>query len=177
MKKLMLALLMITALVASAADKTKIPKNKWFQNGKGYKEALELQKQTDALMLVYFENNSSSDQKGLCSWWEKKGLSQPDVQRVVDDMIKVKFTFPLSKDDQALADKWYVKKCPNVMVIQPDGWRARVDLFDWTGNKPDLYDPQTLVQNILNASAAESKLKRKFPADESKAGEAQPEAK
>lgn len=166
----MLVSVIALGFTAIAADK--VPKNKWFLNGKGYKEAVELQKQTGALLFVYFENNSSSDQKGLCSWWEKKGLSQPDVQRVVDDMIKVKFTFPLSKDDQALADKWFVKKCPNVMVIQDNGWRARVDLFDWSGGKPDLYDAKKLVQNILNACDPKG-FRPKAPADTSKADEAE----
>jgi hypothetical protein len=151
--KLVLLVCAMLAAVAVAADKdAKIPKNKWFLNGKGYQEALDLQKQTGANLLVYFEKNFPADEKGLCNWWEKKGLIQPDVQKVVEQLIKVKFTFPLSRDDQALADKWKINKCPVIMVVQTNGWRERVQVFDWTGNQPRLKQVRDIVQGFQDAS-------------------------
>lgn len=166
-------LIVSSLLCASAADKeAKVPKNKWFMNGRGYAEALELQKQTGANLLVYFERTFAKDEKGLCSWWEKKGLQHPDVQKVVDDYIKVKFSFPLSKDDQVLADKWKINKCPVVMVIQTNGWHNRVAVFDWPNGKPDLKDPKDIVQCILDASAPHEFKGRKGAADTDQPGDA-----
>lgn len=117
------------------------------------KALLAIQKQTGADLLVYSCRTTPADQKGLCSWWEKKGLAQPDVQRIVDDYIKVRFTFPLGKDDQGLADRWKINTCPVVLVVQTNGWRERVAVYDWPDNGPKLKEPRAIVQAILDASA------------------------
>lgn len=163
-------LLLAFAMGALAAEKVaKVPKAKWFQNGKGYQEALALQKQTGADVLVYFARYAPSDQKGLCTWFEKKGLQQPEVQQVVDDYIKVKFTFPLGKDDQALADKWKINKCPVLVVVQTNGWHERAAVFNWTGNQPQLKQPADIVQEILDASAPNRGRASRAVAEEKKA--------
>lgn len=165
-----------SALAAEPAAKSaKVPKTKWFQNGKGYQEALELQKQTGADVLVYFAKYSPADQKGLCTWFEKKGLQHPDVQAVVDDYIKVKFTFPLGKDDQALADKWKINKCPVVIVVQTNGWHARASVFDWPAGEPKLKQPDGIVQEILDASAAKSRSHKRAATEDKEGGEKKPE--
>ncbi len=163
---------MIAAAVFAAEKEAKVPKNEWLLNGKGYQQALDLQKKTGANMLVYFAKYFPKDQKGLCDWWEKKGLAQPDVQQLVDDYIKVKFMFPLGRDDQELADKWKINKCPVLLVVQTNGWRERAAVFDWPGGKPSLLPPKQIVQNILNASAAhEFKHRNAAPAEEEKPAE------
>lgn len=155
MRSGVLVLIMLTlAASALAAEKpARVPKARWLLNGKGYQEALALQKQTGADILVYFRRLYPSDQKGLCNWWEKRGLAQPEVQKVVDDYIKVRFDFPLGKDDQKLADDWKINKCPVLVVVQTNGWRRRAAVFDWPNGRPELKSPHDLVQSILDASA------------------------
>jgi hypothetical protein len=165
MKRGVMTLLSLAiAVTAIAADRpATVPRHKWFLNGKGYKEAIELQKQTGADILVYFRRTYPSDQKGLCGWWEKRGLAQPEVQKIVDDYIKVRFDFPLSRDDQKLADDWKINKCPVLVVVQTNGWRERAAVFDWPGGRPELKSPHDIVQSILNASAPSS-MQRRWPA-------------
>jgi len=157
----MVLVVLSLAALAPAAEKTaKVPKSRWFLNGRGYEEALTLQKQTGADMLVYFRRMYPSDQKGLCSWWEKRGLAQPEVQKVVDDYIKVRFDFPLGKDDQKLADDWHINKCPVLVVVQTNGWRERAAVFDWPNGRPELKSPHDIVQSILNASVPSARIRK-----------------
>lgn len=152
MKAWWVGLLLVWALAAGAASPEKFPEKKWFQNGKGYAEALELQKATGADLFVYFARYSPSDQKGLCHWFEGKSLQHPSVEKQLRDYIKVKFTFPLGKDDQAIADKFRVNKCPAVFVVQTNGWNHRVPVFDWPNNQPDLVPAEKLVPAIREKS-------------------------
>jgi len=168
-----LALLAGAALDTGAAPTNKppeVPKTKWFQNGRGYEDALELQKKTGADLFVYFARYQGSE-KGLCTWWERKGMQQADVDKLLRNFIKVKFTFPLGRDDQALADKWKVGKCPVVYVVQTNGWRARCNVFDWPGGEPQLKTPEQLASAIVEAAMSGSS-RRKTPSR----AEAQPEA-
>ena len=148
------------AVMAAPTNKPpEVPKTKWFQNGKGYADALALQKQTGADIFVYFARYQESE-KGLCTWWEKKGMQHPDVEKLLRDFIKVKFTFPLNRDDQALADKWKVNKCPTVFVVQTNGWHGRCMVFDWPGGNPKLKSPEELTSSIIEAAISGSSRRK-----------------
>ncbi len=130
----------------------KFPERKWFQNGKGYAEALEVQKATGADLFVYFARYSPSDEKGLCNWFEGRALQHPVLEKYLRGYLKVKFTFPLGKDDLAIAEKFRVNKCPAVFVVQTNGWNHRVAVFDWSGNQPELIPAEKLVPAIREKS-------------------------
>lgn len=152
MKQLWAVLMLAGALAASEAAPEKFPEKKWFQNGKGYAEALEIQKATGADLFVYFARYSPSDQKGLCHWFEGKALQHPAVEKHLRGYLKVKFTFPLGKDDQAIADRFRVNKCPAVFVVQTNGWSGRVPVFDWPNNQPELVPAERLIPLIRQKS-------------------------
>lgn len=142
----------LNAAPPSAAEK--FPEKKWFQNGKGYTEALEIQKATGADLFVYFARYLPSDEKGLCNWFESRLLQNPTVEKQLREYVKVKFTFPLSKDDLATAEKFHVNKCPAVFIVPATGWNQRITPFDWSGNQPKPVPADDLVGQIRSKSSA-----------------------
>lgn len=161
MKRLALLLALAVPLVAFAGPGeigTKFPEKKWFQNGKGYAEALEIQKQTGADLFVYFARYYPNDQEGLCKWWEKRGLQHPDIEKLLRGYVKVKFSYPLNRDDEALVAPYNVNKCPAVFVVSTNGWRHRVAVFEWPGGEPELKKPDALERDIRAQSSARYQL-------------------
>jgi len=137
---------------AEAEAEVKIP-GKWFKKAKGYQEALEVQKETGADIFLYFARMVPSDQKGLCRWWEKRGLKSSPVNRLLKEYIKVQITLPSKKEDEALAGEFKVGKCPSVVIVHPDGWKRYCKVFDWPQGKPKLKDPEELVEHIRSRSS------------------------
>lgn len=155
--------LLVPLLAAAGPQDAKFPDKKWFQNGKGYEEAVAIQKQTGADMLVYFARYYPNDEEGLCHWWEKRGLQHPSVEKLLRDYVKVKFTYPLKKDDEALAAPFRVNKCPAVFIVSTNGWRHRVAVFDWPNNQPELKKPENLISDIRAQSSARYQLPAAAP--------------
>lgn len=138
--------------VATAADK--FPEKKWFMNGKGYAEALEIQKQTGADMIVYFANYGQSDEKGLCHWFEKRVLGVPTVEKYLRSYIKVKFMFPLNRADNEIAGKFAVNKTPAIFVAPKDGYHKRLTPFHWQNKNPKPVLPDEFVAEVKSKSSA-----------------------
>lgn len=149
----------LLALAGPLDKEEKFPEKKWFQNGKGYAEALEVQKATGADLFVYFARYYPNDEEGLCRWFEKRGLQHPTVEKALRPYVKVKFAYPLNKDDTALTEPYRVNKCPAVFVVATNGWRHRVQVFEWQGGKkPDLLEPDALVALIRENSGPRYRL-------------------
>jgi hypothetical protein len=150
MRKLAMAAFagLAVVLCCAQAPQEKFPKFKWFNDTKGYNEALELQKTTGADVFLYFARYGIPDEKGRCHWLEMKGFSQPGVEKFMRDFIKVKFTLGMDKASIAMAEKYKVKECPVVVILQTNGWWSRANVFEWPGNKPQLLPPDTLVANF-----------------------------
>ena len=128
--------------------------NKWFNDLKGYQEALELQKQTGADIFLYFARYFPDDEKGLCRWFETHGLGQPAVAKLLRDYLKVKLTYPLGKDAEAAMADFKVTKCPAIYIIKTDGHHDRCMVFEWPGGKPQILDPNKLVELFRSKSDA-----------------------
>jgi hypothetical protein len=137
----------------ATADSSKFPDKKWFQGGKGFNEALEIQKTTGADIVVYFANYYPSDEKGLCNWFEKRGLGHPEVDKYLRDYIKVKITFPLGKADEEALARFKVGKCPALFVAGTKGFPARVPVFNWPPSGPELLKPNEIVEGIRSRSS------------------------
>ncbi len=135
--------------------------NKWFNEFKGYQEALELQKQTGADIFLYFVRFLPEDEKGLCHWFETRGLAQLPVAKLLRDYLKVKVTYPLSKDAEAAMADFKVTKCPAVYIIKTDGHHNRCMVFEWPGGKPELLDANKLVELFRSKSDARYQLPAK----------------
>ncbi len=126
---------------------------KWYQNGKGYAEALEIQKNTGAPLFVYFARYGESDEKGLCHWFEKRVLQVPSVEKELRGFVKVKFMFPLSKDDNAIAEQFWVKKTPVVYAVPAEGQRQKLTPLHWTNKNPKPVLPEEFIAELREKGA------------------------
>ena len=106
--------------------------NKWFNNAKDYEELLQLQKKTGACMLVYFQNPSVPNEKGLCSWFEKSITTDIDWRKAMKYYIKLEITFPGPSAVRDLAAQFKAVKTPALFVVKPGSTLyGRIMVFDY----------------------------------------------
>lgn len=151
-----LGLLLAAASMAFAQGvekPVKVSEKKWLDEGKGYQEALELQKQTGADILIYFAQYSPPDKRGLSTWFERKGLQHGRVVDAMKPFIKVKVALPLDKKELPLFEKYRVTSGPVLYVVKTNGWPARITPFDWPGGEPTLKTPEVLIDEITTKSS------------------------
>lgn len=139
------------AVRAEATNTPAIPK-KWLSGVKGYEEALDLQKQTKAPMVVYFANYGEPGEKGLCGWWEKTGMQDGKVNKFLRDHIKVKIDLPVKKREQALFAAYRFNKTPAIFVVRADdGYPARCNVFNYENNRPRPKETDELIELFRKA--------------------------
>ena len=127
---------------------------KWYKKAKGYEEALALQKEIGADMFVYISNGVSKSSKGLCRWFETKGLKNQVVSRFLrKNYIKVELIMPSNKDTQALGKDLHMSKGPSVIIIQPNGRSSKINPFDWSMKEPRLKEGNVLVEEFTSKSS------------------------
>lgn len=131
---------------------TNVPKKKWFDGEKGYREALEIQKASGADIFIYFYNHDEKDEKGLCSWWEQRGMQEGKVAKLLEGYIKVKVAVPVRKKEEPTFSNFRVNKTPAVFVAKPTGFPTRITVFDWTNDRPVLRENKELADMISKAS-------------------------
>jgi len=134
-------------------DKPKKIPVKWYQKAKGYQKALTLQKETGADIFIYFTVQAPPNQKGLCTWWERKGARNMKVKKYLRNYIKVQVPLPSNPDSQKLAKQFKVKRCPAVFVVQTNGWQQYIKVFNWDTGKPKLREPEELIELIRARSS------------------------
>lgn len=157
MKPWMLVVLMgLASAVTVAAQperEARVPPKQWFDGERGYEKAKELQEQTGADILLYFFRYDKSDEKGLCRWWETKGLQHGHVSKFLRDYIKVKVQMPLKKREEETFAAYKFNKTPAVFVVTPSGrFPARIQVFDWPNNRPELKQASELIDAITKVS-------------------------
>ncbi len=135
------------------AEAEKIP-SKWFDRAKEFPEVLEIQKQTGADIFIFFARLVPCEQKGLCKWFEGKSLKTGPTNRLLKEYIKVQITLPSNEEDEALAAKYRVQSCPTLIIVQPDGHSSYCKPFEYPAGKPELKDPEVLVEEIRSKSSA-----------------------
>lgn len=147
--------LLALGLVAAKRPTTGLnPPKKWFHGAEGYKKALDYQKETGADIFVYFARPNTPNEKGLCAWFEKRGLQTINLRQLLREYIKVRIDLPGNPDNQELARSFKVRKTPAVFIVHPDGWRSRCSIFSWENRRPRLYEPDELVEFILRNSSS-----------------------
>lgn len=132
----------------AAAKPFKFPEKKWFDEAKGYAEALELQKQTGADILIYFAQYTPSEKKGLCHWFEQRALQESPLSDGLKEYLKVKATFPLGKKEELAFEKLRVNSAPSLFIVQTNGRSSRVGPFDYPNGKPELKEAEVLMKEI-----------------------------
>jgi len=142
-------------LVAASRPKTGLnPPHRWFHGARGYQKALEIQQTNQADIFLYFARPNTPDEKGLCAWFEKRGLKTLKLRQLLREYIKVRIDLPGNPENQELARQFHVRKTPAVFVVHPDGWRSRCTIFLWKNRRPRLYPPDDLVEFILRSSSS-----------------------
>lgn len=136
----------------SQASVAKLPKGKWFNEERGYREAKEHQAKSGMNMLVYFYNHDEDDEKGLCHWWERYGLQEGKVDKLLENYIKVKVRVPLKEKEKATFSAYRFNKTPAVFVVKPTGSPTKIQVFNWEDNRPELRDNAELADMIENAA-------------------------
>lgn len=133
---------------------------KWLGGLKGYHEAVELQKQTGADMIVYFADYGPNSQKGLCNWWEQRGMDSGEVKKLLDEFIKVKVELPLNSREEEAFTAYRVNKAPAIFVVRPDSldFPSRVTVFDWEMKKPKLKEPEEIAELIRSRSSDAARI-------------------
>ena len=128
--------------------------NSWFAKAKGYEKALALQKETGADLFVVFTRDAPASEKGLCEWFESKGLTASAVRDHLKNYIKVTVPLPSNPESQKMAEDFDVRKCPAVFIVQPNGRRNYCKVFEYPDGRPKLFAPETLVE-LFRARSSE----------------------
>ena len=143
-----------TAQVPAVSNaQQKIP-HSWFMKAKGYEKALELQKATGADIFVVFTRDVPANEKGLCEWFESKGLNAFAVRDYLRDYIKVTVPLPSNPECQKMAEDFEVRKCPAVFIVQPNGKHYYCKVFEYPEGRPKLFPPETLIE-LFRARSSE----------------------
>lgn len=159
MKTTTLILLLLACSIASAQTpaltntQARIPMS-WLMKAKGYEKALELQQATGADIFVVFTRDVPANEKGLCEWFESKGLNASKVRDYLKDYIKVTVPLPSNPDCQKMAEDFEVRKCPAVFIVQPNGKKYFCKVFEYPEGRPKLFPPETLVE-LFRARSSE----------------------
>ncbi len=130
---------------------------KWFTHPKDHAELLELQKQTGACLLIYFKNiNATSEEKGLCGWFEKAIMNSTDWRKAMRFYIKLQIDMTGGNDVlEELVAKYRVAKTPAIFVVQPDSSAPRrITVFNWPDGKPEPVEVPAVLQSLKAASTA-----------------------
>lgn len=128
--------------------------NKWFNSAKDFEKLLELQKESGACMLVYFNNQIDSSQKGLCNWFEKKVTTDMSWRKAMKFYIQFQVILPGKKDAQALVEKFRVNKTPALFVVKPfSTFYTRIQVFEFpVGDRPIPIEADVVLESIKAAS-------------------------
>ncbi len=131
----------------------KIPRS-WFLKARGHEKALALQKEIGADIFVVFTREAPPGEKGLCQWFETKGLGSSAVRDYLRDYIKVSVPLPSNPDCQKMAEDFEVRKCPAVFIVQPNGMKFYCKVFDYPDGHPKMFPPETLIE-LFRARSSE----------------------
>lgn len=131
--------------------------NRFLDRARGYQQALELQKATGADIFLYVKHNSPPGARGLCNWWENRGMKAGNIQRLLRDYIKVELTLPSDHETRAIAETFRLWEGPTVVIIQAGGLRRSINVFDWPGGRPEIKSPEALEALIRENSSEKYK--------------------
>ena len=124
-----------------------------FTRGRDFEEVLALQKESNACILLYVRNLNETNQKGLCSWFEKATAAHRSFQKAARAYIQCEITLPGNRADQEVAQKYNVVKGPTLLVVPPTGFPQRIQLFTFDAQKkPTAVPVDTVVESIISHS-------------------------
>ena len=128
--------------------------SKDFNNAKDHDDLLALQKKTGACLIIYFKNPSISNEKGLCSWYEKTVTTDIKWRKAMKYYLRLEITLPGNSLVQDLATRYRANKTPAVLVVKPGSTMpTRLKLFDYpAGSRPVPIEAETVLESLKAAS-------------------------
>jgi|GEM_PF-2903958 hypothetical protein len=151
-------LLMLTALGSPFAaevteEQVKMPR-RWFNGARGFEEARQIQFDTGADIFLYIAKRGSSSSKGLCTWWETKGMKAGRLGSFLDYYIQVELAEPGDQETKDLIELFFTAdNGPTVYIIPPHLPPRRIHVFNWPGGRPELKQNHDLLAEIKQASS------------------------
>jgi len=122
---------------------------KTYTHPRYHDELLELQKQTGACMFLYFKNPTVPNQKGLCSWFERRIASDIKWRKAMRNYLKLEITLPGNKQAQELAAKYRVRSTPALFVLKPNSVPNRLSVFRFEpGKRPEVEPIETVIEYL-----------------------------
>ncbi len=124
-----------------------------FTHGRDLEEVLALQKESNACILLYVRNLNETNQKGLCSWFEKATAAHRSFHKAARAYIQYEITLPGNRADQEVAQKYNVVKGPTLLVVPPTGFPQRIQLFTFDAQKkPAIVPVETVLDSLISHS-------------------------
>jgi hypothetical protein len=128
--------------------------SKDFNNAKDHDELVALQKKTGACMIVYFKNFAVPNEKGLCSWFEKRVTTDIKWRRAMKYYLQLTINVPGTSAVEELTTKYRAGKTPALFVVKPGSTiGTRIKLFDYAaGSRPEPIAAEQVVESLKAAS-------------------------
>ncbi len=137
-----------------AGDEAPSIPNRFLARSRGYEQALELQKATGADIFLYVKHNSPPGARGLCNWWENRGMRAGNVQRWLRHYIKVELPLPSDAATREIAERFHLWEGPTIVVLHPNGRHNSIRVFERPdGGRMQLRSPDEIVELIQGASS------------------------
>lgn len=130
---------------------------RFLTRSRGYEQALELQEATGADIFLYVKHNSPPGARGLCNWWENRGMRAGNIQRLLRHYIKVELTLPSDRETREIAERFRLWEGPTVAIIHPSGFHRTLNVYDWPGGRPELKSPEAIEELIIENSSPQYK--------------------
>lgn len=137
-----------------APAEVRIPRQVLTQ-ARGYEQAIEVQRQSGADIFLYISHQRPPGARGLCTWWERRGMRNVNVQRLLEHYIRVELNLPAELETRQIAEQFHLWEGPTVVIIQPNGRRNSIRVFDRARDgSMQLKSGEELVELILQNSSA-----------------------
>ncbi len=136
MKELARFALIITASVvifpiARASAKPSVPVDRWLYGAAGYARAVELQRELNVPLVVYFYTDWCS----YCRTLDSQYLPSAPVQDYLRGVVKVRINPEQGLAERALAQRYGVNGYPSFFIIRQSAWQpVGVSPFRKAGN-------------------------------------------
>ncbi len=128
---------------------------KTFNQPRHHEELLAIQKETEACLVVYFSNPTVPNQKGLCSWFERRITTDIKWRRAMRNYLKLEITLPGNREARELAETYRVNSTPALFVLKPGAQPNRLMVFTFTpGQRPELVEIDVLLDGLKALSTS-----------------------
>lgn len=135
--------------VAAVQAEPDIPE-KWFERSSGLEQALELQKETDADILLFIASRKPAGPAKRSRAFEDEFLRSRIMREFLKDYIKVKLTIPGDADTTKLAaERFYVQYGPRVILLKPKNLVMPIRIQQGEGDKREWLPMEMLQRNII----------------------------